>query len=84
MSLRRREFMAGLGSAVAWPLAARAQQRLPVLAVIYGGTRDIRHVAAFQAALAETGYVAGQNVSVEYHILEGRFDRLPVGQRSIC
>jgi putative ABC transport system substrate-binding protein len=80
MSLRRREFIAGLGSAATWPLAARAQQPvMPVIAVIHGGTRAalLRQLTSFQAALAETGHVAGQNISIEYHFLEGHFDRIP-------
>jgi len=78
--MRRRDFMAGLGSAAAWPLAARAQQpALPAVGLIQGGSADAspRNVAAFRKGLNETGYVEGQNVTVEYHWLEGRFDRLP-------
>jgi putative ABC transport system substrate-binding protein len=57
-----------------WPLAARAQQRtMPVVGFI----RDGRNVAAFRKGLNETGYVEGQNVTVEYHWLEGQYDRLP-------
>jgi putative ABC transport system substrate-binding protein len=77
--MRRREFIAGLGAA-AWPLAARAQQRaLPVVGLIYLGSADVAvgRVAAFRKGLGETGYVEGQNVAVEYHWLEGQFDRVP-------
>jgi putative tryptophan/tyrosine transport system substrate-binding protein len=78
--MRRREFIAGLGGAVAWPLAARAQQpALPVIGFVTGGSADgfVGWLPVFRKALSETGYVEGQNVTVEYHWLEGRFDRLP-------
>src|SRR6516225_9210884 len=78
--IQRREFIAGLGSAAAWPVVARAQQvALPVVGFVSAGTEDTGSpsVAAFRAGLKETGYVEGQNVSVEYYWLEGRFDRIP-------
>ena len=77
----RREFIAGLGgTAFAWPLAARAQQpALPVVGFVRVGSADAnaRNVAAFRKGLNETGYVEGQNLTVEYHWLEGQYDRLP-------
>ena len=75
--IRRREFIAGLGGAVAWPLAARAQQRaLPVVGYISVATTPEREVA-FRQGLGEAGYSEGRNVTVEYHNLDGKFDRLP-------
>jgi putative ABC transport system substrate-binding protein len=79
--MRRREFITLLGgSAVAWPLAARAQQpALPVVGFIRDGSADTnaRFSAAFRKGLNETGYVEGQNVTVEYHWLGVQRDGLP-------
>ena len=78
--MRRREFIAGLGSTAAWPVVARAQQpALPVVGFVNAGSADGSegYVAAFRKGLGETGYVVGQNVTVEYHYLQGQFDRLP-------
>jgi putative ABC transport system substrate-binding protein len=78
--MRRRQFIAGLGSAAAWPVVARAQERrLPVIGFVEVGSVDVSAdvVAAFRKGLGETGYVDGQNVRVEHHSLDGQFDRLP-------
>ena len=79
--MRRREFITLVGgSAVVWPLAVRAQQpTMPVVAFLRTGSADTnsRNVAAFRKGLNETGYVEGQNVTVEYYWLEGPYDRLP-------
>src|SRR6516165_1983310 len=79
--MRRRDFIKVVaGSAITWPLSARAQQpSLPVIAFLSPRSADasVRVTAAFRKGLNETGYVEGQNVTVEYHWLEGRYDRLP-------
>src|SRR6516164_5711876 len=80
--MRRREFITLIGgSAAAWPLAAGAQETaMPVVAFVTPSERDSfppHYVAAFRKGLSDTGYIEGQNVSVEYHWLEGRYDRLP-------
>jgi putative ABC transport system substrate-binding protein len=79
--VRRRDFIKIVaGSAAVWPIAARAQQpALPVVAFLRTGSADTdaRNVAAFRKGLSETGYVEGQNVTVEYHWLASPYDRLP-------
>jgi ABC-type uncharacterized transport system substrate-binding protein len=79
LSVRRRVFFTLLGAAAAWPLAARAQQPTPIVGLINSRSAQdaARNVAAFRKGLDETGHVEGQNVMVEYHWLQGQFDRLP-------
>jgi putative tryptophan/tyrosine transport system substrate-binding protein len=77
--MRRRDFITLIGgAAVAWPMAARAQQR-PVVAFVSGGAADAMadNVAAFRKGLNQAGYFEGQNVTVEYRWLEGKYDQLP-------
>jgi ABC-type uncharacterized transport system substrate-binding protein len=79
--LRRREFLTLIGSAsAAWPLAVRAQQAaMPVVGFVRDGSADTsaRLAASFRKGLNETGYFEGQNVTVEYHWVEGQYNRLP-------
>ena len=79
--MKRRQFIAGLGSAAAWPLAARAQQ--PAMPVIgYLGQQSADDKSLFTVpilqGLKETGYVDGQNVAVQYRYAENQLDRLSV------
>ena len=79
--MRRGEFITRLGgTAVAWPLAARAQQpAMPVVGLVTGGSPEaaVRMGGGFRRGLNEGGYVEGQNVTVEYQWLDGQYDRLP-------
>jgi putative ABC transport system substrate-binding protein len=78
--LRRRDFIAGLGGAAAWPLAARAQQRsTPVLAYLSGRSAksDQPMLNAFHGGLKELGYEVGRNLAVEYRFADGQSDRVP-------
>jgi putative ABC transport system substrate-binding protein len=80
--VRRRDFIKVVtGSAMAWPLAARAQQpKMPVVGFLNGGSPDgyAPYATGFLHGLNETGYVEGKNVTVDYQWARGQYDRLQV------
>jgi putative tryptophan/tyrosine transport system substrate-binding protein len=80
--IKRREFIALLGgAAMVWPRAARAQQaeRMPVIGFLHPASKATYEdmLAAFSHGLKETGYIEGQNATIEYRWAEGQYDRLP-------
>jgi putative tryptophan/tyrosine transport system substrate-binding protein len=79
--MRRREFIAGLGGAAAWPLAARAQQNgVPTVGFLHAGTQvsASRFLPAFRKGLSEMGFVEGRNVAIEYRWAANQIDALRV------
>ena len=78
--IKRRQFIAGLGSAAAWPVVAQAQQpAVPVVGVLLTQSADDYkiEIAAFLQSLKEASYVDGRNVAVEYRYAENQLNRLP-------
>jgi putative ABC transport system substrate-binding protein len=78
--MRRRTFIAGLGSAAAWPVVGRAQQPVvPVIGFFSPQSADDSTflINPFLQGLKDAGYVEGQNVAVEYRYAENQYDRLP-------
>src|SRR6516162_4859786 len=76
--MTRRELIALLGgTAATWPLGARAQQPMPVIGFLSGGTHAgfAPYAAAVRQGLKEVGYVEGQNVTIEYRWVENQYDR---------
>src|SRR5215471_7378377 len=78
--MRRRQFIAGLGSAAAWPVVARAQQpAMPVIGYLGTQSAEVEYknvTVPFLQGLKEAGYVEGQNVGIEYRYAENQYDRL--------
>src|SRR5262249_46448209 len=78
--MRRREFIAGLGGAVAWPPAARAQQSvLPLIGFLNIASSEtwVPYLAAFKQGLGQVGYTEGRNVAIEYRWARGQYELLP-------
>jgi len=77
--VKRRQFIAALGSAAAWPLMARAQQPLmPLIAYVGSGSLETSapYLTAFRKGLSDTGFVEGRNVAIEYRWAEGRYEQM--------
>jgi putative ABC transport system substrate-binding protein len=75
--MKRREFIATLGGAAAWSLAARAQQQMPVIGLLIGVDLGGHTLDALLEGLKESGFTEGRNVTIEYHSADGQVERLP-------
>jgi putative tryptophan/tyrosine transport system substrate-binding protein len=76
--MKRRAFIALLGAAAAWPLAARAQQpTMALIGLLSGAHLDDHQFRALRQGLKETGYIEGRNIAIKYLSADGRFERLP-------
>jgi hypothetical protein len=85
LQLRRREFIALLGGAAAWQLAARGQQPAVVgFLSSLSQAQTVHLVASFRRGAHEVGFVEGQNMAIEYRFADGAYDRLPVMVRTIA
>ena len=82
--MRRREFIAALGSAAAWPVVARAQQAMPVIGFMSARSPEdtVEVLKAFHNGLEQSGFIDGRNVKIEYRWARGRTTKETPTERS--